>query len=502
MKKLSELKKLLQNAKFYNERDYEIVSIEYDSRKCRQGSVFVAIKGETIDGHNYIPAAIKGNAGIIVGEMDFKELILPNNIVYIQVENSRKALSSISNWFYDYPKNKINLTGVTGTNGKTTLTYILHQIYESTGIKSGIIGTTGVIYGENHIDTINTTPESKDLFSYFDKMNKSSVTNIFMEVSSHALKQGRVIGIDFDYALFTNLTQDHLDYHINLDNYLSAKKILFDSLNENSIAILNGDSSFSGKIVENCIAKVIINVGWKKSNHLIIANEKLGINFVQFTLINNSDFFNFQEIEINSQLTGRFNIENLAIAIAQSLYNGLPLEKLIDLIKNVKGAPGRMDKLELKNGAIAFIDYAHTPDALEKALLTLREIAKNDKRILCVFGCGGDRDKSKRKIMGKIAGELADGVIITSDNPRTEEPDKIIEDIYKGLNNESRLRAICITNRDEAIRYAVENSDNDTIILIAGKGHERYQIIGTQKFPFDDKERVEYYSNLLNSKSL
>lgn len=502
MKKLFDLKKIISTAKFYNEQDYEIKSIEYDSRKCQEGSLFVAIKGDSIDGHNYIQAALKKGAIAIVGEIDFIDLILPQNIVYIKVDDSRKALSKISDWFYDYPKTNINLTGITGTNGKTTLTYILHQVYEFVGIKSGIIGTTGVIFGENQIDTINTTPESKDIISFFDLMSKCGVKNVFMEVSSHALHQGRVSGIDFDYAMFTNLTQDHLDYHQNLENYFKAKKLLFDNLPPSSKAILSGDSPFSVRIIADCKAESKIFVGRDSSNDLIISNEKLFINRTQFTIVNNSNFFDFDKVDFESSLIGKFNIDNMAMAIAQALSFGIPIEELVEGIKYVKGAPGRMEMIQLNNGAIAFIDYAHTPDALEKALLTLREVANKNNRIKCVFGCGGDRDKTKRQIMGKIAGELADAVIITSDNPRTEEPDKIIEEIYRGVNKASRHKAMCITNREEAIRYAVETSDEDSIILVAGKGHERYQIIGYQKFPFDDKERIEYYSNLLHSKSL
>lgn len=502
MKKLFDLKEIISSAKFYNEQDYEIKSIEYDSRKCQEGSLFVAIKGDSIDGHNYIQAALKKGAIVIVGELDFIDLILPQNIVYIKVDNSRKALSKISDWFYDYPKTNLNLTGITGTNGKTTLTYILHQLYEFVGIKSGIIGTTGVIFGDNQINTINTTPESKDIISFFDLMSKSGVKNVFMEVSSHALQQGRVSGIDFNYAMFTNLTQDHLDYHQNLENYFKAKKLLFDNLPPSSTAILNGDSPFSGRIIADCKAESKIFVGRDSSNDLIISSEKLFINRTQFTIVNNSNFFDFDKIDFESSLIGKFNIDNMAMAIAQVLSFGIPIEKLAEGIKCVKGAPGRMEMIQLKNGAIAFIDYAHTPDALEKALLTLREVANKNNRIKCVFGCGGDRDKTKRQIMGKIAGELADAIIITSDNPRTEEPDKIIEEIYRGVNKASRHKAMCITNRDEALRYAVETSDEDSIILVAGKGHERYQIIGYQKFPFDDKERIEYYTNLLHSKSL
>ncbi len=502
MKTIGECKKGFHWISCHNQFECKIQSIEYDSRNCNPDSLFVAVRGNDRDGHNYIPAALKKGVTAIVGELDFKELSVPSNVIYFKVESCRIALAELSHWFYNYPTKNIDVIGITGTNGKTTLTYLLHQIYSITGKNSGIIGTTGVHFDDKQINTLNTTPESKELCEYFQQMLYNGIEKVFMEVSSHSLEQKRIYGIDFRTAIFTNLTQDHLDYHITMENYFNAKKTLFDGLSEKSIVIVNGDSPFSNEIIKDCRANLKLLVGRGKSNDIIISNEYLDSSQSKFSLIDNSKKLGFSKLDIEMTLTGRFNIENASMAVVQSMIDGIEVQVVKDTIANIKGAPGRMDRVTLSNGATAYVDYAHTPDALKKALLALRELNKGVGRIICVFGCGGDRDQSKRPIMGEIAGELADYAIITSDNPRSEDPDKIIEQIYKGFSKSTRSKAVCITNRDEAIRYSINLSKVGDIVLVAGKGHENYQIIGTNKIPFDDKERIEFYSRQRTIQSL
>ena len=500
MKKLYELAENINYLKIIGQIDANVSSICYDSRKCEKDSIFVAIRGTQADGHKFIDSAIKRGSNIIVCEKLPAKLDKYKNRTLILVENSRIALAKLSHARYENPTKDIRVIGVTGTNGKTTVTFLLKSLFEEAGEKTGIIGTTGVYIGNEKIPTTHTTPESLELCSIFSEMRKKSVSTVIMEVSSHALDQHRVEGIEFDAGLFTNLTQDHLDYHASLEEYANIKKHLFDILPKDSIALVNSDDDYSDFMLLNTKTNVKYSVGRNQSSDIIIQNEKLYIDSCEFELNFAGDSFqNAQKgiLKLNTNLIGRFNIDNAALAASFANVIGIDNNIIINAIKKSTGAPGRMHKVILKNSAVAIVDYAHTPDALEKALLACRDVlhsaGKSSNKLICVFGCGGDRDKTKRPLMGKISTKIADYTIISNDNPRTEEPDKIIEQIYGSLNMNDKSKTVCITNRAEAIEYAYNFSNKDDIILVAGKGHEEYQIIGTERLHFSDIEELKKY---------
>lgn len=464
----------------------KITSIEYDSRKCVVGSCFVAIKGNNFDGHNFIEQAIDNGAKAIVCEnYPNRDLIIPH-ITYLLVNNTREALAELAHSFYDYPTKKLKVIGITGTNGKTTTTYIIKSIVEAAKEKVGIIGTTGIYFGDRKLDTNLTTPESSDLARIFYEMIECGINYAVMEVSSVALIMNRVDKIEFDVAGFSNLTQDHLDIHHNMEEYANAKKILFDRLEENSIAVINSDDEFYEKMINNCVAK-IRKVGRQSNANYKIIREEIRDDGNSFLIFNKEKKF-----DVRTKLSGKFNVENAALAalICDSL--NIPQIAIQNGLSITEGAPGRLQKVELKNGAIGYVDYAHTPDALEKALNTLKQFSvQNKSRLICVFGCGGDRDRGKRPLMGAIAEQIADQVIITNDNPRTEDPKQIFADIIEGINNNSKI--LIIEDRKSAIEEAVKLSNKKDLILVAGKGHENYQIIGKEKFHFDDFEELSRF---------
>ncbi|ROL62427.1 UDP-N-acetylmuramoyl-L-alanyl-D-glutamate--2,6-diaminopimelate ligase [Bacteroidetes/Chlorobi group bacterium ChocPot_Mid] len=470
----------------------QIEGIAYDSRKCNRGSVFVAIKGSKTDGHSYIKKLIDNGISSFICE-DVPEFI-PNlpELTVIQVDNSRKALAVMSKNWYNNPLNNIKVIGVTGTNGKTTITYLLKAIFEKQNFKTGVVGTTGIFCGDEFEEATHTTPESLELFGHFDKMRNYGVEFVFMEVSSHALQQNRVASIDFDCAVFTNLTHEHLDYHRTMDEYARAKKMLFNMLSENGKAIVNGDDDYADFMLDGIQPKQKIKFGRKSFNNVRIINESLNYNTTKFSI----DFDGRTEY-YSTPMLGRFNIDNCVSAIVCAKLYGISNDIIQSAISEATGAPGRMQRIKLKNGAIGIVDYSHTPDSLEKALLTCREmidIAKNDSKLICVFGCGGDRDKTKRPLMGKISSTIADLTIVTDDNPRNENSRDIIDDILKGIDEERLSYVEVIANRKEAIKYAVEKSKESDLILVAGKGHENYQIYGNEKSHFDDAEELKEFS--------
>lgn len=480
--KFSDLIDNVEVLKILNNADFSISDINYDSRKVQSDSIFVALRGEVSDGHNYIESSIASGAKAIICEEIPKEL--DENCVYVLVENTRVALAQLSHKFYRHPSNSLKVIGITGTNGKTTITFLLKEIFESAGHKCGIIGTTGIFIGDKEIPATHTTPEAKEISQIMNEMVQAGVEFCIMEVSSHALVQHRADIIKFDAAVFTNLSHDHLDYHKTLQNYANAKKILFDMLDENAFAIINTDDEYAEHIASDTKAK-IIRIASSDDADYKISSEEINISSTNFYL---NDF----AVKLN--LLGRFNIENSALAYATSLQFGISDAQIISALKIAKGAPGRMQRININSGAAAIIDYAHTPDALEKALKTCREIISQQPEkssLICVFGCGGDRDKTKRPVMGRISNEIADLSVITNDNPRTENPDNIIEDILSGVTNQNSCEVI--KDRQKAIEFACKSSQKNDIILIAGKGHEKYQIIGKEKFHFDDVEEVKRF---------
>lgn len=489
---MKELDKLLNGLKIKSitgNRDKTIKGFNYDSRKCSESFLFVAIKGSQFDGHKFIASAIEKGANVIVYE---DKSLLPDyssDLTFIEVENSRVALSKISaNWF-DNPSKKMKIIGVTGTNGKTTITFLIKQLLEANNFKVGIIGTTGIFVGDKKVPATHTTPESLELQGHLNIMQNSNVDFVVMEVSSHSLVQSRVADIDFDFAIFTNLTHEHLDFHKTIDEYALAKKLLFDSMNKGT-AIVNANDEFSDLMLEDFKGKLKLKIGRSTKADIQIKNEKLANTNSSFTL----DFINDnKQSDYTTPLIGRFNIDNSAFAIAIAKSLGLDDELIKKSISNIEGAPGRMQKVHLKNGALGIVDYSHTPDALQKALETCRELLGNDSKLICVFGCGGDRDKRKRPLMGAIAGELADYIIITDDNPRTENSENIIDMIYKGIAKENKKNTVIISKRYDAISYAVNLANKNDIVLVAGKGHENYQIYGTRKKYFSDIDELKKY---------
>ncbi len=495
--KLSLLLDALESPEILGASDMEIKGIAYDSRKCEQDFLFVAMRGENFDGHNFIPAAIKTGAKAIICE----EIPADRNtedITFVVVSDTRKALSELSHKFYNEPTKKLKVIGITGTNGKTTTTYLLKSILDKAGERTAIIGTTGIVINDELIPATHTTPESLELCGLFDTMLESNVSTVIMEVSSHSLAQSRVDGVDFDVAIFTNLTPDHLDYHSDMYEYATAKKKLFDMLRPDARAVIFDNSEFSEYVARDCFAPVIY-VGRNEANNIRIINEELALGKSRFTLSVALDDKR-RNIEIETMLSASFNIENASLAAACCLLVGIDENIIREALLTATGAPGRMQAIKLNSGALALVDYAHTPDALQKALDACREILNgynNQGDLICVFGCGGDRDKTKRPIMGSLAARIADFTVVTSDNPRSEEPDRIIEEIYGGIETEYRNKVISITNRSEAIAYAVNLAKDNSILLVAGKGHEKYQIIGTERIHFDDAEEINKYNEII-----
>lgn len=469
-----------------------VTSVQYDSRKCTEDALFVAVPGLQADGHDFIRQAIERGARVIVAERDVE---VPTNVSLVLVPESRKVLAQMAHIWHDKPSTKLRVFGITGTNGKTTCTFILKHLLEAMGEKVGIIGTTGNYIGNDIIPSTFTTPEAPELCALLNEMRKRGATSVVMEVSSHALSLDRVHAMTFAGAIFTNLTQDHLDFHGTMDGYALAKKMLFDMLPTDAIAVGNADDERCDFMLQDTEAAHRLRFGRSKSADVWIAEERLSFTRTELSLhIRNANSESI--LETSMPLIGKFNCDNLAACVALVVALGCEADVLNDAIKNrVQGAPGRMQRLMLLNGqAVAIVDYAHTPDALEKALLACRELRDTSAlkgRVFCVVGCGGNRDRTKRPKMGAIAAGLADAVTLTSDNPRNEDPLAILDDMLAGVPKEKFMATTVLADRREAIRHAVAQAQNGDIVLIAGKGHENYQILGTERIHFDDVEEVQ-----------
>lgn len=459
----------------------DVADIVYDSRKVQKNSLFVAIKGYKTDGHKFLQDAInKGAVGVVVEDNNSipEDLIAHSQIAKILVHDSRKALAELSKGFYKDPASKLKLIGITGTNGKTTSTFILKNILQNAGYKTGLIGTISNYIGDDKVDSKLTTPESNDLNRMFYDMIQAGCGYAVMEVSSHSLVLNRVYGLGFKAAMFSNITSDHLDFHKTFEEYLEAKKILFDDLSESSFAIINADDKNSKAIVKNSKAKVFTYGAAEESDYQIkdIVYDLDGTNFIIS--------HNKVDYKIYTSLIGTFNAYNATSAFATAHCLGIDAAKIVDGINSAPQVPGRFEVLGKGNKKV-IVDYSHTADSLEKALQAVREIVHDKSQVVTVFGCGGDRDKTKRPIMGKVACDYSDKVIITSDNPRTENPFAIIEDIKKGV---SKNNFEVEENREEAIKKAVRSSIDNSVIMIAGKGHENYQEINGIRNHFSDRE--------------
>lgn len=466
----------------------DVGSIEYDSRKVKKNSIFVAIKGFNTDGHKFIVESINKGAIAVIVEDDSAvpvEIFTHSKAAKILVKNSRIALAELSKGFYKNPSLKIKLVGITGTNGKTTTAFYLKHIFENTGHKSGLIGTIANYIGDEVLDSKLTTPESNDLNEYFQRMISKNCTHAVMEASSHSLMLNRVYGLEFNCAVFTNITSDHLDFHGTFENYFNAKKTLFDNLDSNSFAVINADDLNAAKITANSKAQ-ISTYGKSKSVDYKIYDIRFDLNGTSFKIKNNNN-----DYSINTSLIGTFNAYNATAAFAAARALEIDAEDIVKSIETTPQVPGRFEVIG-KGAKKVIVDYSHTADSLKQALSAIREIVKTEKKVITIFGCGGDRDKTKRPEMGKIASELSDEIIITSDNPRTENPFKIIEDIKLGITKKNFK---VIENREEAIALTVSSSPEDSVILIAGKGHETYQEINGIRNHFSDQETARKYLN-------
>ncbi len=465
----------------------EIKKISVDSRNVDNKTLFIAIKGFNFDAHTVLDEVINKGVIAVVIEDDAlpEEVYKHSNVVKILVKNSRLALAKISNIFYGKPSEKLNLIGITGTKGKSSSAFFLRNILNEDNRTSGLIGTIKNIIGEREIPTKLTTPESYTINELLSEMVKEEVRDCVMEVSSHALSLYRVADLDFNIASFTNLASDHLDFYKTRENYFQAKKILFDSLSESSFALINADDEFSERIITDCKAKVV-RFGFSEKADFRISNLDYDFSGTRFSI-----HYSGKEYLLETKLIGTFNAYNATLAFAAAILSGVNENAAIQGIKTMPQVPGRFEVIKHNNKTV-IIDYAHTTGSLAEALKALRKIAGEKRKVFTIFGAGGDRDKTKRPEMGKVAEELSDKIFVTSDNPRTENPETIIADIISGLKKKD---VYINPNREEAIKSALKEADENTVVLIAGKGHENYQEVNGVRSHFSDKEIAEKYLN-------
>lgn len=452
----------------------EITMVSSDSRTVKRGSLFIAIEGYLDNGLRYIEDAVKRGAEAVVVEEKFRDMMKGYSALPIgYTSNARKCSLSIARSFYGRPSRGLKLIGVTGTNGKTTVTYLIEALLSSSGANPGVIGTISYRYNDRTIKAKNTTPDPISIQSLLKDMRESGVSHVIMEVSSHALAMDRVLPEDFDCAIFTNLSQDHLDFHHSMDAYFEAKKKLFLGLTPNASAIVNGDDEYGRRLLPEVKGKVI-TYGLHESVDYRGEYSSLSIGGIEFSI---------NGVRFSTRLVGVHNLYNILSAYAFAKTYNIGYETISKVFSEIPSIPGRFERVASNRGHHVFVDYAHTPDALEHLLDAAQSLKEG--RIITVFGCGGDRDKGKRPLMGRVAQEKSDIVIVTSDNPRTEDPLLIIEDIKQGLNSSNHL---IIPDRRSAIYKAIELVQKGDIVFIAGKGHEDYQILGNRTVHFDDRE--------------
>jgi UDP-N-acetylmuramoyl-L-alanyl-D-glutamate--2,6-diaminopimelate ligase len=465
----------------------EVNDIQIDSRKVIAGACFIAVKGTVSNGHDYIQTAISNGASVIVCENLPAEL--SNEISFIEVENSAVAAGIMAHNFYDQPSQKVKLVGVTGTNGKTTIATLLFKLYSGLGYKCGLVSTVQNQIAEEIIPSTHTTPDAISINNLLGKMVSASCTHVFMEVSSHALDQDRVAGLQFTGGIFSNITHDHLDYHKTFDEYIKAKKKFFDNLPSSAFAITNADDKRGAVMLQNTKAKKYFYSlkTMAEFKGKILENSLTGL------------LMTINDIEVHFKLIGTFNAYNLLAVYAAAVCLGEDKQIVLQVLSSVTGAEGRFDYMvSPKEKVIGIIDYAHTPDALLNVLATIKNLRQGEEKIFTVVGCGGDRDKAKRPVMAEVVCEHSDRIFFTSDNPRNEDPNEIIKDMERGVNVTCRKKFISIADRKEAIKTAVSFSKREDIVLIAGKGHEKYQEIKGVKYPFDDKAVLTEMFELLD----
>ncbi|MCR5298238.1 MAG: UDP-N-acetylmuramoyl-L-alanyl-D-glutamate--2,6-diaminopimelate ligase [Paludibacteraceae bacterium] len=479
--KLSALLQNIEVETIVGNKDTEIQSIAFDSRKVGKGTLFAAIKGTASDGHDYIEKAIAAGANVIVHESETEKK--QEGITYVRVKDSAEALALLSSNFYGNPSRKLTLVGVTGTNGKTTTATLLYQLLRRFGHKAGLLSTVVNYVDDEAVPATHTTPDPIALNELLARMVEAHCEYAFMEVSSHSIVQKRIGGLDFDGGIFTNITRDHIDYHKTFDNYLKAKKAFFDNLKKEAFAVTNLDDKNGLQMLANCRA------AHKTYSTRSAADFKGRILEEDF----DGMMLNINNNEIHVPFIGRFNVYNLLAVFGTAVCLGLDPQESLRHISALRAVSGRFETIRAPKGYTAIVDYAHTPDALQNVLATINDIRllrRDSGRLIAVVGCGGDRDKGKRPMMAKEAVNGADQVILTSDNPRHEDPEAILNDMLAGLDEEDRRKTLVITDRRQAIRTACTLAQAKDVILVAGKGHEDYQIIGDVKHHFDDHEEI------------
>lgn len=459
--------------------DLEVKSLAYSSKECIEGSLFFCIQGFKTDGHTFANDAVKNGAKSLIVS---KDIIIDEDVTVIKVDDTREAMALISSNFYGNPSKYFNVIGITGTNGKTTSTFMIKSILDEYKRKTALIGTIYNIIGDNQEEAKRTTPESMDLQKMFYDMKNQAITDCIMEVSSHSLELKRVYGVDFKVGVFTNLTQDHLDFHKDMESYFNAKMKLFKN---SQYCVINIDDNYGKRAAEMFKDKQVITYGIDNEADITATNIKIDSNGTEFKLK-----YNKEEKNIKLHLPGKFNVYNALGCIGAAVALEIPIDIAIRGLENLLAVPGRSEKVVSNKGFTVVIDYAHTPDGIENILKSAREYTSG--RLITLFGCGGDRDKGKRPLMGKAAGELSDFCVVTSDNPRSEEPMSIINDILPGIDA-TGCKYVIIEDRRKAIKYAIDNAKPGDVIVIAGKGHEKYQILKDKTIDFDEKAIVEEY---------
>ena len=478
---LSNLIRLLSEYKTKNFQDVEIDGLSYNSLLTKDRDIFICIRGEAADGHKYAESAVKNGAKAIFCE---EELNL--DVPQIIVKDTKRTMAEIAAAFYNEPSKELNLIGVTGTNGKTTVTHLIQKILEENNEKCALIGTLGYKLSstDEYKEAKHTTPQPPELQRDLRLMADNNIKNVVMEVSSHSLEQRRVGSCDFNGAVFTNLTQDHLDYHITMRNYFKAKAILFEGLKEGTFAVINADDEYAKDFLGVIPKGVrVLTYGVKNDADVKASDIDFSVDGAKFTVT-----FDGKSEKMNLHLNGMFSVYNALAAFAAALAMKIDYKTIIHALENTKSVAGRFEIVNKK--PLVIVDYAHTPDGLENVLKAARELTPKTSNLICLFGCGGDRDTTKRPKMGKIADELADKVVVTSDNPRSEDPQLIISDIMTGIKTVDTKRIFVEPDRRTAIKFLKTISNPDDVIVIAGKGHENYQILKTETIHFDDREEA------------
>lgn len=475
------LRKLLKNINckaIKGSQDVEISGICSDSRYVAPGNLFIAKRGIKYDGTDFIPNAVAAGATAVVTDIYDPYLKKVSQIIHDDVSQIEADIAAA---YYNFPSESLFMVGVTGTNGKTTTCYLIKHIFDNAQKKTGLLGTVEYILGKNKFASTLTTPDNVKIQKYLKEMVVDGCTSAALEVSSHGLEQGRLDNVNFNVGIFSNLSQDHLDYHLNFENYADSKKRLFDALDSSGAAIVNIDDEWAAKMIETTKARIITYGTENKKADFFAKNIKFSLEGLEFELI-----YKDSVEKVKARLTGLFNVYNILAAIAASVEAEISLGQIIKSIETFNSAPGRLERVKSKKDFYVFVDFAHTPEALKNVLQTLRALKPN--KIITVFGCGGDRDRTKRPLMGKICSELSDINVITSDNPRSEPPLQIISEIEAGFKTKNYLVE---EDRSKAIEKAINLAEKNDIVLIAGKGHETSQIFANKTILFNDREIAE-----------